>query len=306
MDGIKKEILKWVIAYLCLFLTACGNQSQEVQRIEEKVPGKPLVAQTGTIKTSGYDADEYCDHYIIRSEEELRLFLSYMRDFELSQHKVISALNFDEETLLIIPKRESSSSYDYAFHGVELADNELRMEYELAGTDQQATCDETIFYAYAIVPNSELPEEHYCDWVKPSEVLMPGRITANIWTVKTQKYEKDWKDDNGYIIQSEEEMKIFLKNMDDKELRESQFTRERLYEEVVVIVKPIQVNTDDYKCHCRVLKMEEDKLVLDYTLEEGTMSGSGGRLYLYDIVYREDLPNDTYEGWVKPSEVFGK
>ncbi|MBQ7925671.1 MAG: hypothetical protein IJ335_05185 [Lachnospiraceae bacterium] len=305
MDGIKKKILKWIVAYLCLLLTACGNQSQEVQESEEKVPGRPLTAQTGTIKTSGYDADEYCDSYIIRSEEELRLFLSYMRDFELSGHKVISALNFDEETLLIIPKRESSSSYDYAFHGVELADNELRMEYELAGTDQQATCDETIFYAYAIVPNSELPEEHYCDWVKPSEVLMPGRITTIIWTERTTKYEKDWEDNN-YIIQSEKEMQIFLENIDDKELKGSWLTSEHDYEELIVLVRPIQVNTSDSKCHCRVLKLEGNELILDYTLEEGTIPNDGERIYLYVVTYREDLPNDTYEGWVKPSEVFGK
>ena len=197
MGGIKKKLLKLVVICLCLFLAACGNQSQKVQKIEEEVPGKPLAAQTGTIKTSGYDAAEYRDYYIIRSEEELRIFFSYMRDFELREHNVLSALNFDEETLLIIPNQESSSSYDYAFYGVELADNELRLKYELIGNDQPGTCDETIYYAYAIVPNSELPEEHYCDWVKPSEVLMPGRITASIWTEKTQKYEKDWEDDNG-------------------------------------------------------------------------------------------------------------
>lgn len=301
-----KSIIKWMLIGLFLFLTSCGSQSQGVEKIEEEVPEKQLTAELGTIVTSGYDSDwQYHDYYIIPSQEELDLFLYYMKDSELEEDLLLSTLDFAKETLLMIPITEGSTSVSYTCKSVVQKGEKLELNYKGEGYDEPGGCMMVRHYLYAVVPNSELAEAQYEGWIKPSEVI-EGEIPAELGVIRTEEYVENWNGEQSYIIQSHDELKLFFKGMDDKKLKKNKIFDSINFEYMTLLMIPVQTKTKDSLCECEVLAFQKEQLKLQYSLQENGKSDEGIRFYVYAIVLNGDLKYDTYEDWLKPSEVFGE
>lgn len=170
MKRIKSKV--WLVMFVvcfCLALTACGNSAQGEQ-VEKEISWKDLSVETGMIQMSGSIDDwEYKNQYIIQSQNELNLFLSYMGKEVLNKYEAFSEIDFSQNTLLItICERDWYR--DYGCLGARLKGNELELNYYVDESEGGA-CVLTLYFPYAIVSNSELTANSYEGWVTPSEVF---------------------------------------------------------------------------------------------------------------------------------------
>ncbi|MBQ4536648.1 MAG: hypothetical protein II994_03395 [Lachnospiraceae bacterium] len=297
-----KSIMEWMLIGLCLFLTACGNSAQEEQLVEE-VPEKQLAAETGVLGPSSSANDWVTQYrYIIQSKEELEIFVTNAEADDLNQNDVFPQIDFDTYTLLVNPEN-NSGDYQYECKEPVIENGLLQLGYSRQGNGY--TCDEVTFWLYAIVSNEELSDDYYEGWVKPSDILVSGYVEADTGVIITEKIVQEGPGDRKYIIPSEDELKVFLKGMDDKSLKKEIKDIGWNPERQTLLFIPIQ-DSKDFQYVSNVVVLKDERLNLRYSIYGDGKSEEKTRYYLYARVSKSVLKNDTYEGWVTPSEVFGE